>query len=172
MGKALKEKKWNLDIVNLHDFGHKDRKNIDDEPFGGGPGMIVRPDVVEKALNSIISNSNKNFFLVYMSPSGKILNQKFLKKLGDFDEIIILCGRFEGSDYRAIEILGFNEISIGDYVLSGGEIAAMNLIDSCVRLLPNTLGSSKSLDSETFQNNLLHVLTYKSLQKVDNVLAS
>ena len=160
LGKALKEKKWNLDIVNLHDFGHKNRKNIDDEPFGGGPGMVVRPDVVEKALNSIISNSNKNFFLVYMTPSGKILNQKILKKLGDFDEIIILCGRFEGIDYRAIEILGFNEISIGDYILMGGEVAAQVLVEGCIRLIPGVLGHPESVLEESFSNHFLEYPQY------------
>ena len=154
MGKALKEKKFSLKTINLHDFGVDDRKSIDDEPFGGGPGMVIRPDVIEKALLSINSSSN-NSHRIYLSPSGKPLNQKKLKTLSQFNELIILCGHFEGVDQRAINILNFEEISVGDYILSGGESAAQVLLEGCIRLIPGVLGQPESLLEESFSNNLL-----------------
>ena len=126
IGNALSNKKFDLEIVDLHKFGVDQRGSIDDEPFGGGPGMVIRPDVVENAMNSI-SLKKTNFVKVFLTPSGKRLTQENLKNLSKYNEMVILCGRFEGVDQRAIEILGFQEVSIGDYVLSGGEIAAQVL---------------------------------------------
>ena len=123
IGKALKEKKWSLEIIDLHEFGYDDRKSIDDSPFGGGPGMIIRPDVIEKALIKISDNVTK-MPLIYMTPSGKPLNQKNLLKYSKNDGVVVLWGHFEGIDDRAIDNLGFERISIGDYVLTGGELAA------------------------------------------------
>ncbi len=157
IGKALKEKKFLLETINLHNFGIDNRRTIDDEPFGGGPGMVIRPDVVEKALLSIKSNSpdNKKLQRIYLTPSGKPLNQHKLTKLANLDELIILCGRFEGVDQRAIDVLGFEEISIGDYILSGGEIAAQVIVEGCIRLIPGVLGQPESLLEESFSDNLL-----------------
>ena len=155
IGKALDEKKFILDVINLHDFGLDDRKSIDDEPFGGGPGMVIRPDIVEKALNSIKSDSSLNSIKIYLSASGATLNQKKLRFLAKLDQIILLCGRFEGVDQRAIDFLGFEEISIGDYVIVGGEIAAQVLVEGCIRLIPGVLGDPKSLLEESFSDNLL-----------------
>lgn len=155
MGKALDEKKFLLDVINLHDFGLDDRKSIDDEPFGGGPGMVIRPDIVEKALNSIKSDNSINSIKIYLSASGAPLNQKKLGFLAKLDQIILLCGRFEGVDQRAIDFLGFEEISIGDYVIVGGEIAAQVLVEGCIRLIPGVLGDPKSLLEESFSDNLL-----------------
>lgn len=160
IGKALKENKWSLEVINLHDFGFDKRKSIDDSPFGGGPGMIIRPDVVEKAVNHVKKNSNKNKFYIYMTPSGKTLKQQDLEKYSKLEEIIILCGRFEGVDQRAINILGFQEISIGDYVLSGGEIAAQVLVEGCIRLIPGVLGQSESILEESFSDDLLEYPQY------------
>ena len=155
IGKALNEKKFSLETVNLHDFGFDERKSIDDEPFGGGPGMIIRPDVVERALLFINSNNSQKSHRVYLSPSGKSLNQGKLINYAQFDELIILCGRFEGVDQRAIDVLNFEEISIGDYILAGGETAALVLVEGCIRLIPGVLGQPKSLLEESFSNNLL-----------------
>jgi len=155
IGKALKEKKFSLETINLHDFGFDARKGIDDEPFGGGPGMIIRPDVVEKALLSINSKYSQHSHRIYLSPSGKLLNQGKLTNYAKLDELIILCGRFEGVDQRAIDVLNFEEISIGDYILAGGEIAAQVLVEGCIRLIPGVLGQPKSLLEESFSNNLL-----------------
>jgi len=160
LGKALKEKKWSLDIVNLHDFGIDERKNIDDEPFGGGPGMVIRPDVVENALLSIDNSRDLKRQLIYLTPSGKPLKQSNLAEFIGFNQLIVLCGRFEGVDERAIKILNFMELSIGDYVLAGGEIASQVLVEGCIRLLPGVLGQPKSLLEESFSNNLLEYPQY------------
>ena len=160
MGKALKENIFKLETINLHDFGIDNRKSVDDEPFGGGPGMILRPDVVEKALLSVSSNINTKSTKIYLTPSGSLLNQKKLGILAKLDEIIILCGRFEGVDQRAIDVLGFEEVSIGDYVLAGGEIAAQVLLEGCIRLIPGVLGHPESLLEESFSNNLLEYPHY------------
>ena len=155
IGKALNEKKFSLETINLHDFGFDERKGIDGEPFGGGPGMIIKPDVVEKALLSINSKNSPKSHRIYLSPSGKLLNQGKLTDYAQSDELIILCGRFEGIDQRAIDVLNFEEISIGDYILAGGEIAAQVLVEGCIRLIPGVLGQPKSLLEESFSNNLL-----------------
>ncbi len=159
IGNALDSKKFNLEIINLHEFGIDQRGSIDDEPFGGGPGMVIRPDVVENAMDSISLKSN-NVSKIFLTPSGEKLTQKKLEHLSKFDEIMILCGRFEGVDQRAIEILGFQEISIGDYVLSGGEIAAQVIVEGCIRLIPGVLGQPQSLLEESFSNNLLEYPHY------------
>ena len=160
MGKALKENIFKIETINLHDFGIDNRMSVDDEPFGGGPGMILRPDVVEKALFSVSNNKNIKSTKIYLTPSGSLLNQKKLSILAKLDEIIILCGRFEGVDQRAIEVLGFEEVSIGDYVLAGGEIAAQVLLEGCIRLIPGVLGHPESLLDESFSNNLLEYPHY------------
>ncbi len=159
IGNALHSKKFNLEIVDLHDFGIDQRGSIDDEPFGGGPGMVIRPDVVENAMESISLKTNK-VCKVFLTPSGKKLTQKKLEDLSKYNEIVILCGRFEGVDQRAIEILDFQEISIGDYVLSGGEIAAQVLVEGCIRLIPGVLGQPQSLLEESFSNDLLEYPHY------------
>ena len=160
IGKALKENIFKLETINLHDFGIDNRKSVDDEPFGGGPGMILRPDVVEKALFSVSNNINTKSTKIYLTPSGSLLNQKKLGILAKLDEIIILCGRFEGVDQRAIDVLGFEEVSIGDYVLAGGEIAAQVLLEGCIRLIPGVLGHPESLLEESFSSNLLEYPHY------------
>ena len=160
MGKALNENIFKIETINLHDFGIDNRKSVDDEPFGGGPGMILRPDVVEKALFSVSNNINTKSTKIYLTPSGSLLNQKKLGILAKLDEIIILCGRFEGVDQRAIDVLGFEEVSIGDYVLAGGEIAAQVLLEGCIRLIPGVLGHPESLLEESFSSNLLEYPHY------------
>ena len=160
LGNALKKNKWSIETVNLHDFGFNKRKSIDDESFGGGPGMIIRPDIVEKALISLKLEFNIDRKLIYMSPTGTLLNQSKLSEFSQKKHLVILCGRFEGIDERAIKILNFEEISIGDYVLAGGEIAAQVLVEGCIRLLPGVLGHSKSLLEESFSNNLLEYPQY------------
>ena len=159
IGNALDNKKFSLETINLHDFGIDKRGSIDDQPFGGGPGMVIRPDVVENALNSVIFNS-KSIRKIFLTPSGQKLTQNILQELSQYTEMLVLCGRFEGVDQRVIETLGFQEISIGDYVLSGGEIAAQVLVEGCIRLIPGVLGQPQSLLEETFSNNLLEYPHY------------
>tara|TARA_Y100001970_G_scaffold3704_1_gene4273 strand:- start:15845 stop:16561 length:717 start_codon:yes stop_codon:yes gene_type:complete len=160
IGKALKEKKFTLETINLRAFGINERGNIDDEPFGGGPGMVLKPDVVEKALKSIKNYNDQKTINIYLTPSGRALNQDKLRNIANFEQIIILCGRFEGVDQRAIDILFFEEISIGDYILTGGEIAAQVLVEGCIRLIPGVLGQPNSLLEESFSNNLLEYPHY------------
>ena len=159
IGKALNEKKFSIETINLHDFGIDERKSIDDDPFGGGPGMVIRPDVVEKALLSISSIST-NSMKIYLTPSGEPLTQHKLRIFSILEDLIILCGRFEGVDQRAINVLDFSEISIGDYILMGGETAAQVLVEGCIRLLPGVLGQPKSLLEESFSNDLLEYPHY------------
>jgi tRNA (guanine37-N1)-methyltransferase len=169
IGKARANNKWSLNVINLHDFGIDERKSIDDNPFGGGPGMIIRPDVVEKAVMSITNNAETNMPLVYLCPSAKSLNQQDLVHYSEGEGIIILCGCFEGVDARVIDSLGFKQVSIGDYVLTGGEIAAQVLVEGCVRLLPGVLGHSASILEESFSKNLLEYPQYTRPQIwVDN----
>jgi len=170
IGKALNEKVFNIETVNLHDFGIDNRKRIDDEPFGGGPGMILRPDVVEKALLSVSKKQNLNSAKIYLTPSGTLLSQEKLVILSKIEEIIILCGRFEGVDQRAIDILDFEEISIGNYVLAGGEIAAQVLLEGCIRLIPGVLGQPESLLEESFSDNLLEYPQYTRPQIWEDTL--
>ena len=160
IGNALKEQKWTLEVINLHNFGYDNTKSIDDEPFGGGPGMIIRADVVEKALLSIEYHNNIKRKLIYLTPSGTPLKQANLLEFSRFNQLIILCGRFEGVDQRAINVLDFSEISIGDYILMGGETAAQVLVEGCIRLLPGVLGQPKSLLEESFSNDLLEYPHY------------
>ena len=160
IGNALRQNIWSLNIVDLRLFGHDQRKSIDDDPFGGGPGMIIRPDVVEKAIISLnLESVSKNHF-IYMTPSGMPLNQLKLQEISQKKNLIILCGRFEGVDQRAIKVLNFEEISIGDYVLAGGEIASQVLVEGCIRLLPGVLGHPESLLEESFSDNLLEYPHY------------
>ena len=170
IGKALKENLFNIEVIDLHKFGIDDRMSIDDEPFGGGPGMVLRPDVVEKALNSLPQKHNIKSTKIYLTPSGTPLNQAKLGNLAKLEKMTILCGRFEGVDQRVIDVLDFEEISIGDYVLAGGEIAAQVLLEGCIRLIPGVLGHPKSLLEESFSNNLLEYPQYTRPQSWEDSL--
>ena len=165
IGKALEEQVWSLKLINLQKFSKKGPKYIDDKPYGGGSGMIIKSEIIHKALKETTKKIKNNYSLVFLTPKGKKLNQEKIKKFVKKDNLILVCGKYEGIDQRVIDTWKMEEISLGDYILSGGEIAAMSLIDSCVRLLPNVLGSSKSLESETFENNLLEYPQYTKPRK-------
>ena len=160
IGKALEEKNWLLELIKLQNFSKKGPKYVDDKPYGGGSGMIIKSEIVHEALKQTIKKIKNNYSLVYLTPKGKKLDQKKIKRFIKKDNLILVCGKYEGIDQRVIDVWKMEEISMGDYILSGGEIAAMSLIDSCVRLLPNVLGSAKSLENETFENNLLEYPQY------------
>ena len=159
-GKALEEKIWSLKLINLQNFSKKGPKYVDDKPYGGGSGMIIKSEIIHEALKKIKKEVKNNCSLVCLTPKGKKLNHKIIKKFIKKDNLILVCGKYEGIDQRVIDTWKMEEISVGDYILSGGEIAAMSIIDSCVRLLPNVLGSAESLKSETFENNLLEYPQY------------
>ena len=152
IGKALEEKNWLLELIKLQNFSKKGPKYVDDKPYGGGSGMIIKSEIVHEALKQTIKKIKNNYSLVYLTPKGKKLDQKKIKRFVKRNNLILVCGKYEGIDQRVIDAWKMEEISMGDYILSGGEIAAMSLIDSCVRLLPNVLGSVESLKNETFEN--------------------
>jgi len=159
-GRALREEKWALDCVDIRDFATDKHRTVDDTPAGGGPGMVLRADVLGRAIDQTVAKSIEQGPLIYMSPRGKPLTQKRARELASGPGATILCGRFEGVDQRLLEARNIEEISIGDYILSGGEIAAMVLIDAVVRLLPGVIGSADSLDSESHENGLLEYPHY------------
>ena len=155
-GRALKEKIWSLEVIDLRQFGRGVRKQVDDKPISGGPGMILKPDVLDEALLSANGSiGEKNSLKVCMSPKGSLLTQDVAKTLLQYNELIIVCGRFEGIDQRVIEKHKMKEISIGDFILTGGELAAMVLLDTVVRLIPGTLGNADSVLTESFTDGLL-----------------
>ncbi|MFV9875642.1 MAG: tRNA (guanosine(37)-N1)-methyltransferase TrmD [Rickettsiales endosymbiont of Dermacentor nuttalli] len=157
VGNALQKGLWNLDLCNIRDFAYDVRKTVDDRPFGGGSGMVMRADILGNAIESV-SFVKK---ILYMSPRGKLLTQQKIRELLDYDHILVVCGRFEGIDERIIEEYSIEEVSIGDFILSGGELAAMNMIDAAVRLLPGVLGKDLALCQESFgQNEYKYLLEY------------
>ena len=159
VGQALRSGLWSLKTVNIRDHGIDKHRSVDDTPFGGGPGMVMRPDVIDAAVNSARVGAVKSPLLV-TSPKGRPLTQSRVCELAAGPGAIVLCGRFEGIDQRAIEAHAMEEVSIGDFVLSGGELAAFALLDACVRVLPGVIGKSESLDEESFENGLLEYPHY------------
>ncbi|OIN86656.1 MAG: tRNA (guanosine(37)-N1)-methyltransferase TrmD [Alphaproteobacteria bacterium CG1_02_46_17] len=155
-GRALNNNLWSLNAINIRDFATDKHKTVDDVPFGGGAGMVMKPDVIERALLSFPEQGRR----VYMSPRGTPLTQNLVKELSKESTLTILCGRYEGVDQRVLDAYGFEEISIGDYVLTGGEMAAHILIDATVRLIPDVLGNETTTDEESFSNGLLEYPHY------------
>ena len=160
--KALEKKLWSLDVVNIRDYSVDKHKTVDDTPFGGGSGMLMRADVIANSLDKNISDKAEP--IIYLSPKGKKFDQTYAKKILN-KNINIICGHFEGVDERLLETRNIEEISVGDFVLSGGEIGALVIIDSIVRLIPGVLGNSNSLKDETFERNLLEYPQYTKPQK-------
>ena len=155
IGRALKKNIWNLNIINIRDYTTDNRKTVDDTPYGGGAGMIMKSDIIANAIDNNVTNISKVKFL-YPSPKGKTLNQNKIIQLSKEKELAIICGRYEGIDQRVIEEYNMEEISVGDYIVSGGELPTMIIIDSIVRNLPNVLGNNKSLEEESFSFNSQH----------------
>lgn len=155
--RAIENNLINLNLINIRDFSKDKHKHVDDTPYGGGAGMIIKPDIVYDAYNSI--NNKENAKVIYMSPKGKKLNQQKVIDLSNEKHLIILCGHYEGIDQRVIDKIGCEEISIGDYVLTGGELPAMCLIDSISRYVDGVI-SKESTSEETFSNNLLEYPQY------------
>ena len=155
-GKALADGLWRLETLDIRNFATDRHRTVDDSPFGGGPGMVMRPDVVDAA----IAGAAPTGPLICFTPRGAPLTQAKVRKLAQSPAITLLCGRFEGIDERVIEAHQAEEISLGDFILSGGETAALALIDACVRLLPGVVGAEESLAEESFENGLLEFPHY------------
>ena len=160
-GKALSENIWNLETINIRDFAEDKHKNVDDTPYGGGSGMLIRPDVLA---NSIDKNTKPGEKIYYLSPKGKLFDQKTAKKISKEKTINIICGHFEGIDQRVIDSRQIEEISVGDFILSGGETAAYLILDSILRLIPGVIGNEKSIIEESFENGLLEYPQYTKPQ--------
>ena len=160
-GKALLNKTWSLDIVNIRDSAEDKHKTVDETPFGGGTCMLMKADVLAR---SIDHNVNKNEKIFYLSPKGKLFDQKIAKSLSKENCVNLICGHFEGVDQRLLESRNIEEISVGDFILSGGETAAFVIIDSVLRLVSGVLGNEKSVNDESFENGLLEYPQYTKPQ--------
>ena len=160
-GKALANGTWSLSTVDIRSFATDAHRTVDDAPFGGGPGMVLRPDVVDAALAAQSQPGPR----IYLSPRGRVLDQQRVAELASGPGVVLLCGRFEGLDQRVIEERQLEEISLGDFVLSGGEPAALALIDACVRLLPGVVGAAETLAEESFEAGLLEYPHYTRPQQ-------
>ena len=156
-GKALKNGIWSLKTINIRDYADNKNGKVDDVPFGGGPGMVIKPDVLDRALNSVADEKGPR---IYLSPRGKFFDQEFAKDLSKEKGAVFICGRYEGVDERFLIKNDIIELSVGDYILSGGEVGAQTILDATIRLLPNVIGNSEGLVDESFENNLLEYPLY------------
>ncbi|WP_416879474.1 tRNA (guanosine(37)-N1)-methyltransferase TrmD [Litorimonas sp.] len=162
IGGAEKSGIWQLETVDIRNFSTNRHRTVDDTPAGGGPGMVLKPDVADAAIDSVARNGRP---LIYLTPRGKPLTQDRVRQLSSGPGLIVFCGRFEGLDQRVIEARQMEEISIGDFILAGGEVAAQAMIEACVRLLPGVLGASESADEESFETGLLEYPLYTKPRK-------
>ncbi|MDC6482622.1 tRNA (guanosine(37)-N1)-methyltransferase TrmD [Candidatus Pelagibacter sp.] len=160
-GKALSKNLWNLKVVNIRDAAEDKHKTVDDTPYGGGSGMLLKADILAKSLDQ---NRTEGDRIIYLSPKGKKFDQNYAQELSKEKSVSFICGHFEGVDERVLSTRNIEEISIGDYVLSGGETAAFVVIDSVLRLLPGILGNEKSKIDESFENGLLEYPQYTKPQ--------
>ena len=160
-GKALSKKLWNLNIVNIRDAAEDKHKTVDDTPYGGGSGMLLKADVLARSLDQNINEGEK---VIYLSPKGKKFDQTYAQQLSNEKSVSFICGHFEGVDERVLSTRNIEEISIGDYILSGGETAAFVVIDSILRLQPGVLGNENSRIDESFENGLLEYPQYTKPQ--------
>ena len=173
-GKAMEKKIWDLKTVDIREYASDKHKTVDDTPYGGGSGMLLKPDVVAKSLDANIKNGEKIF---YLSPRGKVFNQNMAKEISKENKVNLICGHFEGIDQRVLDNREIEEISIGDFVLSGGETASYVFLDAILRLIPGVIGNEESKNEESFENGLLEYPQYTKPQiweekSVPNVLLS
>ena len=159
-GKALADNLWRFDVLNIRDFAEDKHRTVDDTPYGGGAGMVLRPDVVDAAIRGAEKQFGKPARKIYLSPRGRPLDQALVHDLVNAGSVLLVCGRYEGLDERVIEAQELEEVSLGDYVLAGGEVAAMALVEACVRLLPGVMGNAATTDEESFTAGLLEYPHY------------
>lgn len=159
IGKALENKLWQLDIVDIRSFAEDKHQTVDDTCFGGGPGMVMRPDIVDKALNAVMEKGKARLF--HLTPRGRVFNQPIAHEMAESDmPFVFLCGRYEGIDQRVLDAWDAEDISLGDFVLTGGELAAMTILDAVIRLMPGVIGAEESLHEESFSSGLLEYPHY------------
>lgn len=158
-GRALREGRWHCDARDIRGYATDKHRTVDDTPFGGGAGMVMRPDVADAAIGDVMPDGDTRP-LVYLTPRGRLLDQAMVRDFAAGPGLVLLCGRYEGVDQRVIEARGMREVSLGDYVLSGGEIAALALLDACVRLLPGVMGAAESAVEESHSAGLLEYPHY------------
>lgn len=156
-GKALVNNLWSLNTINIRDFSNDKNGKVDDVPFGGGHGMVLKPEVLDRALKSVVNHNGPR---IYLSPRGRKFDQSFAKDLSKEKGVVFICGRYEGVDERFLTHNDIQEVSVGDYVLSGGEIGAQLIMDATIRLLPNVIGNSQGLVEESFEGDLLEYPLY------------
>ena len=159
--KAFEKKLWDLKLINIRDYADDKHKTVDDTPYGGGVGMLMRPDVVAKSLDA---NLDEKETVYYLTPKGKIFNQDIAKDIVKKNKVNILCGHFEGVDQRVLDSRNIEEISLGDFILSGGEMASFVVLDTVLRLVPGVLGNLNSTKDESFENGLLEYPQYTKPQ--------
>ncbi len=159
-GKGLKEGLWRLETLDIRSFARDKHASVDDTPYGGGAGMVMRPDVLDDAIRGAEAKFGAASRKIYLSPRGRVLDQKLVNELAAEKSLLLVCGRYEGVDQRVIDAQGLEEVSLGDFVLAGGEIAAMALIEACVRLLPGVLGNTATVEEESFVEGLLEYPHY------------
>ncbi len=162
-GKALGQDFWALETLDIRDFAEDRHRSVDDTPFGGGAGMVMRADVIDRALGRAMADDQTaggGSPVIYLSPRGRRLDQERVREIAAGPGVILLCGRYEGIDQRVLDAHDVEEVSLGDFVLSGGEPAALALIDACVRLMPGVIGAEASLDEESFEAGLLEYPHY------------
>ena len=173
-GKAMEKKIWGLKTVDIREYALDKHKTVDDTPYGGGSGMLLKPDVIAKSIDANTKNGEK---IYYLSPRGKVFNQNIAKEISKENKVNIICGHFEGIDQRVLDNRKIEEISIGDFILSGGETASYVFLDSILRLIPGVIGNEDSNNEESFENGLLEYPQYTKPQiweekSVPNVLLS
>jgi tRNA (guanine37-N1)-methyltransferase len=159
-GKGLETGAWDLQVTNIRDFSVGKHHTVDDSPFGGGAGMVMRPDVLGNAIDAARIASGDDKRLMYFSPRGRVMDQSFVREVADGPGVILVCGRFEGIDQRVLDAREIEEVSLGDFILSGGEVAALAMLDAVVRLLPGVTGNQSSLEEESFETGLLEYPHY------------
>lgn len=159
IGKALEKKIWNLNVVDIRDFAEDKHQTVDDTAFGGGPGMVMRPDIVDKAISSVMKKGEGR--LIHLTPRGTVFQQPHAQDLAKSDvPLVFLCGRYEGIDQRVLDAWDAEDMSLGDFILTGGELAAMTILDAVIRLVPGVIGDQASLEEESFSNGLLEYPQY------------
>jgi|TARA_B110000263_G_scaffold90715_1_gene79310 tRNA (guanine37-N1)-methyltransferase len=170
LGRAIKNKVIEVDYISLRDYSDNKYQSIDDKPYGGGPGMLIQAEPLIKAINKVRSESNKNIPVIFLTPQGKLFTQKTAKAYSQINQLIIVSGRYEGFDERVHELVdNSSEISIGDYVISGGEIATAVIIDAITRLLPGALGDENSAKQDSFSEGLLDYPHYTRPEEVEGI---